>query len=64
MYQSKYGFFEPVNKTVLEKRKALDRQTRAENRRYDPEKHKNVKDWSERDFFRVFYDKDHAARNR
>jgi len=61
IYESKYGYFDAANLTDREIRKKISAKEEAENRRYDFEKHGTVTGWTERDYFRVFFNKDHAA---
>ena len=61
IYTTKYGYCDVVNKTVREIQREEEAKRNAQERRYSPEEHGVITDWNERQHFRVFYGKDHAA---
>jgi hypothetical protein len=61
IYTTKYGYIDAVNKTKHEIEKAKEATKRSQERRYSQSDHGVIKNWTETDYFRVFYGKDHAG---
>jgi len=60
IYLKKYNYQKQVNETAAEKENKLRLQREAEERRFSSDKHGIVTKWTDRQYFRVFYGKDHA----